>query len=146
MGKHCLSVCSQPFQPLLNYVKKPKSLHFGDTRFLPDNSNLWFIALMAAGFMVYKCGFPLYTIIHLEIAMPQLFGLFWLMKNMWTFLSAVPRQHSNTQTTTHTSPPAVAAMSACSNHLVQLRHVFSLCTLRMMSHPQSHVLPKYSLI
>lgn len=47
----------------------------------------------------------------------------------------------NTQTAAaHPSPPPEAALSACSNHAVQRRHVFPLCTLGMMSHPQSHVL------
>lgn len=51
-----------------------------------------------------------------------------LVMNLWIFLSDAPWQLSNTRTATHTSPPAEAALSAWSNHAVQQRHVFPLCT------------------
>lgn len=144
---HPTSSAHNPFKPHW-IIQKFSLTNFGDTRFSHGNSNLWLVVrvFIMAGFMFY-CKMRASSLLADRYAtVVWSLSLHELVMNLWTFLSAVPRQHSNTQTATHASSPAETALSACFNHAVQLKHVFPLCTLRMMSHPQSHVLPKYGLI
>lgn len=74
----------KPFESRLDNVEMPESRHFGNTVFSLHNNSIWFKVLLyiTAGMMASCKALVSFTEYTQEVAMPQLFGDFRLMRNL----------------------------------------------------------------